>query len=189
MEPKFGLFASCGKSFLQNLFDYLNSCLMARITTEDCLKNKKIESHFELVLLASRRARSIESGDAPKLDLHKNRSSTTNIGMSNNAHAKINSAFTFDSHIFLEEKSAVLALREIAKDLIDLDLIKKQISNESFHQLFSQDAKVLEENEFESSVGEEFLKEDIDLDDSFYITSDGQIDIEESSEEDLSDDK
>ncbi len=160
---------------------------MARITTEDCLKNKKIESHFELVLLASRRARSIESGEAPKIELHKNRSSMTNVGVSNSANARIDSNFTFDSHIFLDEKSAVLALREIARDLIDLDLIKKQVSNESFQSFFSQDSKILEESEYDSSSSEEFIKEDVDLSDAFYVTSDDDVEIEESMEEDLSD--
>jgi len=100
---------------------------MARVTPENCLKNKKITSHFELVLLASRRARAIESGESPKLELHKSRSSIENINMSNNSKYHSNSS---DSRIFLDEKSVVIALREIEKDLIDLDLIKQQMRND-----------------------------------------------------------
>jgi len=47
--------------------------------------------------------------------------------MSNNSKYHSNSS---DSRIFLDEKSVVIALREIEKDLIDLDLIKQQMRND-----------------------------------------------------------
>ena len=39
---------------------------MARITTEDC--TGKIPNHFDLTLVAARRARQLENGNAPMVD-------------------------------------------------------------------------------------------------------------------------
>jgi hypothetical protein len=47
--------------------------------------------------------------------------------MSNNSKYHSNSS---DNRVFLDEKSVVIALREIEKDLIDLDLIKQQMSGD-----------------------------------------------------------
>ncbi|HFE38504.1 MAG TPA: DNA-directed RNA polymerase subunit omega [Gammaproteobacteria bacterium] len=59
---------------------------MARITVEDCLEN--VDNRFELVLLATKRARQLANGKDPMLDWEN-------------------------------DKPTVLALREIAKGLID----------------------------------------------------------------------
>lgn len=65
---------------------------MARITVEDCLD--VVGNRFELVMMASKRARQLAGGVEPKLD-----NSETN------------------------DKPTVLALREIAARLIDADYI------------------------------------------------------------------
>ena len=39
---------------------------MARVTIEDCLA--KVENHFELVLLATKRARELDQGKDPKVE-------------------------------------------------------------------------------------------------------------------------
>jgi DNA-directed RNA polymerase subunit omega len=65
---------------------------MARITVEDCLD--VVGNRFELVMMASKRARQLADGVEPKLD-----NSETN------------------------DKPTVLALREIAAGLIDTDYI------------------------------------------------------------------
>jgi DNA-directed RNA polymerase subunit omega len=49
---------------------------MARITVEDCLK--KVESRFELVILAGRRAKMIMKGAKPLVEAH-NRSIVTSL--------------------------------------------------------------------------------------------------------------
>lgn len=59
---------------------------MARVTVEDCLKH--VENRFELVLLASKRARQISTGGRPALIEWEN------------------------------DKATVVALREIAQELI-----------------------------------------------------------------------
>ena len=157
---------------------------MARITTEDCLKNKEIKSHFELVLFAAFRARSIESGEVPKLDLHKTRSSAENIGASSGLKHHIN--VTADSQIFLDEKSAVLALREIAKGVIDLGSIRKQIINEALRGPFIENSKFLPQMENQDSLTDEFSQTDEIVDDAFYVShSDSEEGVDDSIEEDL----
>jgi DNA-directed RNA polymerase subunit omega len=66
---------------------------MARVTIEDCIN--KVESRFELVMLASCLARKIKSGGHPNYSTKKS------------------------------EKESVSALREIASDFIDIKHIKQ----------------------------------------------------------------
>jgi DNA-directed RNA polymerase subunit omega len=65
---------------------------MARITVEDCLS--VVDNRFELVLMASKRARQLATGVEPTLD-----------------------------NTELQDKPTVLALREIAARKIDMALI------------------------------------------------------------------
>jgi DNA-directed RNA polymerase subunit omega len=68
---------------------------MARVTVEDCLKN--VDNRFELVLLASKRARKLaREGATPLVDLEN-------------------------------DKETVVALREIAANLIENTLIDKPV--------------------------------------------------------------
>ncbi|HMB57988.1 MAG TPA: DNA-directed RNA polymerase subunit omega [Arenimonas sp.] len=67
---------------------------MARITVEDCLS--VVDNRFELVLMASKRARQLAKGVEPVLD--------------NSEH---------------QDKPTVLALREIASRRIDLTVIEE----------------------------------------------------------------
>ncbi|MBP9722091.1 MAG: DNA-directed RNA polymerase subunit omega [Gammaproteobacteria bacterium] len=72
---------------------------MARITVEDCLKN--VRNRFELVLLASKRARQLASGEAEPTVPWEN------------------------------DKETVVALREIAAGTFtEEDLIKQQIEEQ-----------------------------------------------------------
>ena len=67
---------------------------MARITVEDCLN--VVENRFELVLMASKRARQLANGVEPTIDNHES-----------------------------GDKPTVLALREIAARKIDNELIDR----------------------------------------------------------------
>jgi len=66
---------------------------MARITVEDCLEN--VDNRFELVLLATKRARQLANGKEPMLEWEN-------------------------------DKPTVLALREIAKGLVDEQTVEQQ---------------------------------------------------------------
>lgn len=67
---------------------------MARVTVEDCID--KVENRFELVMVASNRARKIGSGSP--LTVNRN-----------------------------NDKNAVVALREIAEETLDLDNIREDL--------------------------------------------------------------
>lgn len=67
---------------------------MARITVEDCID--KITNHFDLTLVAARRARQLENGIAPLVDDVRN------------------------------DKPTVTALREIAAGEIGLEVLKRK---------------------------------------------------------------
>ena len=91
---------------------------MARITVEDCLEN--VENRFELVMLASRRARSLRRFGNDALVPEEN------------------------------DKPTVIALREIAKGLINHEILDNQeFSNEDdgedFDSVESADDRTLEE--------------------------------------------
>jgi len=71
---------------------------MARITVEDCIS--KVENHFELVIVAAKRARQISNG----------------------AHVDYDGEF-----VMKEDKPAIIALREIAHDMVSIDEIKDNV--------------------------------------------------------------
>ena len=70
---------------------------MARITVEDCID--KFESRFELVLVASNRARKLHSGETPTVEKDN-------------------------------DKSTVIALREIADESLSIDSLKEKLIQE-----------------------------------------------------------
>ena len=63
---------------------------MARTTVEDCLEN--VDNRFQLVLVASKRARAISKGADAMVDVH-------------------------------DDKPTVIALREIAKGLVNCNIL------------------------------------------------------------------
>ncbi len=83
---------------------------MARVTVEDCLDN--VENRFELVMLATKRARQLATGGKePKL-------------------------------AWENDKPTVVALREIAANLVDYDVIAADdlIENEPLFAPFEDEA-------------------------------------------------
>ena len=75
------------------LYPSLKGNIMARITTEDC--TGKIPNHFDLTLVAARRARQLENNSTPLVDDIRN------------------------------NKATVTALREIAAGHIGTELLKR----------------------------------------------------------------
>jgi len=65
---------------------------MARVTVEDCLEN--VDNRFELVLVASKRARQLAMGKEPLVEAEK-------------------------------DKPTVIALREIAENLVNADILNE----------------------------------------------------------------
>lgn len=85
---------------------------MARLTVEDCLEN--VDNRFELVLVASRRARQIAMGADPLVPLDN-------------------------------DKPTVLALREIAENLINSETIEEEVT-------IQDDLEALIEGELQASL-------------------------------------
>lgn len=78
---------------------------MARVTVEDCLEN--VDNRFELVMIASKRARQLSvGGQEPKVPLEN-------------------------------DKPTVLALREIAEGLIDKESVEQQEALSNSEPLFA----------------------------------------------------
>ena len=73
---------------------------MARVTVEDCLDN--VDNRFELVMLASKRARQLATGgEEPKVDVNN-------------------------------DKPTVVALREIAEGLVTNDNIELPVATDEY---------------------------------------------------------
>ena len=101
---------------------------MARITVEDCID--KFESRFELVLVASNRARKLHSGENPTIEKDN-------------------------------DKSTVIALREIADETLSIDSLKDKLIEE--YQTVSpldEDELSLDYSGSETAISEAEIKDD-----------------------------
>ena len=101
---------------------------MARITVEDCID--KFESRFELVLVASNRARKLHSGENPTVEKDN-------------------------------DKSTVIALREIADETLSIDSLKDKLIEE--YQTVSpldEDELSLDYSGSETAISEAEIKDD-----------------------------
>ena len=85
---------------------------MARVTVEDCLGN--VKNRFELVLVATKRARQIAMGSRPFVDEEN-------------------------------DKSTVLALREIADGLVDSSILDDVTAREHMGQSMVSEEELVEE--------------------------------------------
>lgn len=79
---------------------------MARVTVEDCLEN--VENRFQLVLVATKRARDIDGGKEPMVPREN-------------------------------DKPTVLALREIADNLIGQEVLDEEVPEEPTPSLTSEE--------------------------------------------------
>lgn len=149
---------------------------MARVTTESCLKNQKIGNRFELVLIASFRAKCIESGSALGLIGFEEGDSILG-GPANDSPLPVDYS--------AGEKSVVLALREIEYDMVDVDLVKAQLLHKPKLAVLHDDQINLPEESSEPTA-EELVDQVSDSleEESFYVSANF-----EEGEEDASEDK
>ena len=101
---------------------------MARVTVQDCIK--VVNNRFELILLASERARTLSKGGEPLLERDR-------------------------------DKNPVVALREIAEKVLDLDDTKSDLIKglQKFHEEVLTES---EENLDEKIDGTDLKKQQID---------------------------
>tara|TARA_R110002020_G_scaffold13380_12_gene48372 strand:+ start:2386 stop:2673 length:288 start_codon:yes stop_codon:yes gene_type:complete len=90
---------------------------MARITVEDCLS--VVDNRFELVLMASKRARQLAKGVDPALDNSENDDKPTVLALREIAARKVDQAMIDDV-----ERAEREALEWAAAEVVDDDLGK-----------------------------------------------------------------
>ena len=126
---------------------------MARITVEDCID--KFESRFELVLVASNRARKLHSGENPTVEKDN-------------------------------DKSTVIALREIADESISVDSLKENLIQEYQTVSFLDDEELSlsydgEKNEINDEITKDYNVSDIENEDTIISNKDESNDDKDVS--------
>ena len=94
---------------------------MARITVEDCID--KFPSRFELVLVASNRARKLHSGEEPTVE--KDNDKNTVVALREIGEGKVNPEEL--------KKNAILRLRKEPNES-DEEVVEEEISNDDFEK-------------------------------------------------------
>ena len=104
---------------------------MARITVEDCLEH--VENRFELVMVASKRARQIQTGGKDPLVSED------------------------------KDKPTVLALREIAEQLVDASILIDTAQNEAEESVAAleaaEESKSKNDTSIQDAIGAELVSE------------------------------
>ena len=95
---------------------------MARITVEDCLS--VVDNRFELVLMASKRARQLAKGVEPTLDNSEHQDKPTVLALREIAARKIDQQLIDDVEKAERERAEREALEWAAAEVVDDDLGK-----------------------------------------------------------------
>ena len=95
---------------------------MARITVEDCLS--VVDNRFELVLMASKRARQLAKGVDPALDNSENQDKPTVLALGEIAARKVDQAMIDEVEKAERERAEREALEWAAAEVVDDDLSK-----------------------------------------------------------------
>ena len=129
---------------------------MARITVEDCID--KFDSRFELVLVASNRARKLHSGDEPTVE--KNNDKNTVIALREIADETISAD---------EFKQSLVEEYQTVSPINDEDELSLELTDENAEEDASTDE--IKENNFESESVEELE----DTKESITETNDNEV--------------
>jgi DNA-directed RNA polymerase subunit omega len=95
---------------------------MARITVEDCLS--VVDNRFELVLMASKRARQLAKGVEPALDNSETQDKPTVLALREIAARKVNQQMIDEVEKSERERAEREALEWAAAEVVDDDLSK-----------------------------------------------------------------
>ena len=160
---------------------------MARITVEDCID--KFPSRFELVLVASQRARKLHSGDQPTIE--KDNDKNTVIALREIAE----SSFTVDEmkENLIQEYQTVTITDEEEENLEieNSDLLKDSNETTSENTIEKQEIETNVESEIESEVQEDaeselselIAEEDSQIEDQLEVNDTIDLERETSSSE------
>ena len=139
---------------------------MARITVEDCID--KFESRFELVLVASNRARKLHSGETPTVE--KNNDKPTVIALREIADETLPIDSLKDKLIQEYQTVSPLEEDELSLDYVDTETEMKDEKTEDEGQLneINDEANIANENKSNEDQDEEgnilTPKNDLDTD-------------------------
>jgi len=131
---------------------------MARITVEDCVD--KFPSRFELVLVASQRARELHSGETTTLERENDKN--TVIALREIA----NSTFSIEEmkENLIEEYQTVTISDEEDENLSNESLENEEKKEEESEELISDSSKQIEEEIKElTSIEDNDLKEELEI--------------------------
>jgi len=95
---------------------------MARITVEDCLS--VVDNRFELVLMASKRARQLAKGVEPTIDNSESQDKPTVLALREIAARKIDAKMIDEVEKSERERAEREALEWAAAEVVDDDLSK-----------------------------------------------------------------
>ena len=95
---------------------------MARITVEDCLS--VVDNRFELVLMASKRARQLAKGVEPTIDNSEHQDKPTVLALREIASRRIDQQLIDDVEKAERERAEREALEWAAAEVVDDDLTK-----------------------------------------------------------------
>ena len=143
---------------------------MARITVEDCVD--KFPSRFELVLVASQRARELHSGETPTID--KDNDKNTVIALREIADATIPIEKMKENVI---EGFQKVTINDEEDENFETESLKQK-NNEQSEDLISDSKSQIEEE-----IKKLTLAEDKDLEKKFEINEDLQSSVNTSSSE------
>ena len=150
---------------------------MARITVEDCVD--KFPSRFELVLVASHRARELHSGDAPTID--KDNDKNTVIALREIANTTIPIEEMKEN--LIEEYQNVTISDEEDENL-EIESLKNQEKNNDQNEAFISDpsSKIEEEIKKLTSAEEKDLEEKIEKVEDLQSSADTSSSINDEQE-------
>lgn len=143
---------------------------MARITVEDCID--KFESRFELVLVASNRARKLHSGESPTVE--KDNDKPTVIALREIA----NESLSVDSlkEKLIQEYQTVQPLEE---EELSLDYVSEETELKD-EKITEDENQLNQENEKIINLNEEISPEEVD-DNTLASKNDGYTDISDDN--------
>jgi len=144
---------------------------MARITVEDCVD--KFPSRFELVLVASQRARELHSGEIPTID--KDNDKNTVIALREIADTTIPIEKMKENLI---EGFQKVTIKDEEDENLEIETLLEEKNNEQNEDLITDSNSQIEEE-----IQKLTLAEDKDLEKKFEINEDLQSSVNTSSSE------
>jgi DNA-directed RNA polymerase subunit omega len=144
---------------------------MARITVEDCVD--KFPSRFELVLVASQRAKELHSGEIPTID--KDNDKNTVIALREIADTTIPIEKMKENLI---EGFQKVTIKDEEDENLEIETLLEEKNNEQNEDLITDS-----DSQIEEEIQKLTLAEDKDLEKKFEINEDLQSSVNTSSSE------